>query len=192
MPRIVEYPLVADEMLGLGMESLYHNSGAFGFPRGTASETVAWIGPPDETIRAASRPLTRAVPPPYERNLAALARAAWETHLPGRAWVMPKSHWAYELDFGSAEWMPAVLRGLGLDDEYLTRQNDGSAIGFAPDEADAYARTVEQLLANLRGSDFTLAWPGRPVVCTLHHHKQLWWTTTDATLAAALRGMTPT
>jgi hypothetical protein len=32
---------------------------------------------------------------------------------------------------------------------------------------------------NLAGSDFALAFPGRPVICTVHHHKQLWWTTTD-------------
>jgi hypothetical protein len=45
---------------------------------------------------------------------------------------------------------------------------------------------VAALLENLRMSDFMLAFPGRPALCTIHHHKQLWWQTTDAALHAAL------
>jgi hypothetical protein len=50
---------------------------------------------------------------------------------------------------------------------------------------------VGGLLGRLLGSDFMLAWPGRPAVCTVHHHKQLWWTTTDPELLAALEAMVP-
>jgi hypothetical protein len=45
---------------------------------------------------------------------------------------------------------------------------------------------VSQLLTHLRTSDFMLAFPGGPVLCTVHHHKQLWWQTTDAGLHEAL------
>jgi hypothetical protein len=39
----------------------------------------------------------------------------------------------------------------------------------------------------LTASDFAIAFPRRAVLCTLHHHKQLWWQTTDTGLADALR-----
>jgi hypothetical protein len=38
----------------------------------------------------------------------------------------------------------------------------------------------------LLGSDFTLAFVGKPVLCTVHHHKQLWWQTTDGGMLLAL------
>ena len=45
---------------------------------------------------------------------------------------------------------------------------------------------IASLLGNLRTSDFMLAFPGRPALCTVHHHKQLWWQTTDLALHSAL------
>ena len=44
----------------------------------------------------------------------------------------------------------------------------------------------------LLSSDFMLAFlgPRQPVLCTLHHHKQLWWTTTSPDAIAALEAMT--
>ena len=38
----------------------------------------------------------------------------------------------------------------------------------------------------LSGSDFMIAFPGRPALCTLHHHKQLWWSSTDAKIMQAV------
>jgi hypothetical protein len=42
------------------------------------------------------------------------------------------------------------------------------------------------MIRNLAGSDFLAAFPARPALCTLHHHKQLWWQTTEEAIAAAL------
>ena len=197
MPQIIDYDRVTQQMLGQGLECLYYNSGAFGFPPGVPTYHVGWVGPPDDSVRPAARALARPVPPPYEANLAALTRKAWRECLPGPLWVMPKSHWAYELDFGSRRWMPDALRALGLDPADLETRTDGSAIEFVADagtgayddpkgDEDRFQSFAGQLLSRLLGSDFLLAWPGRPVVCTLHHHKQIWWTSTDESLIAAL------
>ena len=189
MPRIIDYPSVVSQMTGLGLVSLYFNSGAFGFPTGVDTGAVGWVGTDDPTIRPAARALARPVAPPYEATLAGLAARAWRLHLPGPVWVLPKAHWAYELQFGSHEWMPALLREVGVSPEVLERRHDGTAVEFAPGEEDAFESLVRGLLGRLFGSDFMLAWPGRPVVCTVHHHKQLWWTTTDRALLQSLEAM---
>jgi hypothetical protein len=191
VPRVIDYSLVTDAMRRGGLVSLYHNSGAFGFAEGVTTRSIGWVGPPDTTIRPAARPLVRHVPPPHERNLAELAAVVWLTHLPGPAWVLPKSHWAYELDFGSREWMPEALESVGVDPAVLAPRNDGSAIQFEPAERDAFARFVEALLGGLLGSDFALAFPDRPVMATVHHHKQIWWTSADADFLDALDRLVP-
>ena len=91
MPRIVDYPVVLDRMRGGGFVSLYHNSGAFGFARDAAVKMLGWLGPDDPTIRAEMRPFARAVEAPYAMNLANMLVAS-RRHLPGEAWLMPKSH----------------------------------------------------------------------------------------------------
>ena len=193
MPRVIDYPIVLDTMRRGGYASLYHNSGAFGFPADAhpPPRHVGWIGPADETIRPAARPLLRHVPPPFERNLAELAAVAWQQALPGNVWVMPRSHWAYELDFGSREWMPGLLGSIGIDAPALAPRNDGSAIEFAAEERDGFVRFVTGLLERLLGSDFALAFPGRAALCTVHHHKQLWWTTRDEAVLQALERLVP-
>ena len=191
MPRVIDYAVVVETMRRGGYASLYHNSGAFGFPADAASPPrhVGWIGPSDETIRPAARPLLRHVPPPFEQNLAELAAVAWQQALLGNVWVMPRSHWAYELDFGSRDWMPGLLRSICVDAAALAPRNDGSAIEFAADERDGFVRLLTGLLERLLGSDFALAFPGRAALCTVHHHKQLWWTTTEEGLAGTLEGL---
>jgi hypothetical protein len=186
VPSIVDYPVVLNTLLGEGLESLYHNSGAFGFPRAVPAHHLGWIGPVDSTLKASALPLTRRVSEPYATALARLAVRVWREHLPGRVWLMPRNHWAFELDHGNSVWMPGMLRGLGIDPAALAGRNDGAAIEFAPDETETLVPALEQLLTGLWGSDFALAWPGRPVLCTVHHHTQLWWTTTDAGLLKAL------
>jgi hypothetical protein len=191
VPRIIDYAAVRETMLSEGFVSLYHNSGAFGFGKGVETASVGWVGPADPTIREAARPLVRHVPPPFERNLAELAAVVWQQHLLGAVWVLPKSHWAYELDFGSREWMPGLLRLVGVDSEALMTRNDGSAIEFGTAERDPFVRLVEGLLLRMMGSDFALAFPGRSATCTVHHHKQLWWTTTDLKVVDALDRLVP-
>ena len=187
MARVVDYDTVLEQLLGQGLKSLYYNSVSFGFPPGVVTHTVGWVGPPDPTIRPAALPFTRQVPPPYGSGLRDRAIRAWQDLLPGVVWVMPRSHWAYELDFGSAAWMPGALARAGIDSTTLAPLTTGVAVEFSPDEVDAFGTFLDALLAHLSGSsDFQLAWPGRPVVCTVHHHKQLWWTTPDAATHARL------
>jgi hypothetical protein len=192
VPRIVEYPEVERTLTAQGLVCVYPNSGAFSFPKDVPAHVVAWTGGDDPTIRPEARAFTRPVALPYEATLAALATSAWRDVLPGGpAWLMPKSHWAYELEFGSDAWMPGTLAHLGVGPRPLRAMNTGAAIAFDAGEAPAFRTFVEALLTHLDGSDFLLALPGRPVVCTVHHHKQLWWVTSDAAACAALQQMVP-
>jgi hypothetical protein len=177
MPTIIDYPQALARLETLGLVCNYHNSGAFGFPKNAKVEVAAYIGPQDPSIRPAAREFLRQIQPPYEENLAGLAKRFWTEHLSGDAWVMPVSHWAYELEFGSATWLPQALGDVGIDANALRPRNNGSPIAFDPSEAELFTRLTTALLQNLTASDFTLAFPAHPIVCTLHHHKQLWWVT---------------
>jgi hypothetical protein len=187
MPTIVDYPIVLERMEGEGFRCLYHNSGAFGFVDEDGTESVGWIGAADETIKPAARVLAREVPPPIEENLTVLAMRVWREHLPGSVWVMPKSHWAYELEFGSREWMEALLEKIGIDPALLSERNNAAAIEFEADETEQFQLFLRQLLTKLAGSDFFLAFPGRRTICTVHNHKQLWWTTGDESICRYLK-----
>src|SRR5687768_7175188 len=101
VPKIVDYADVTARMAADGMRSLYFNSGAFGFAADQTVYTRGWIGPPDDSIREAAKPFVRQVTPPDEATLATLAARAWQELFHGDVWVLPMSHWAYELDFGS-------------------------------------------------------------------------------------------
>ncbi len=186
MPIIVEFERVLQRMEAQGFRSLYHNSGAFGFARGVDVKYAGWVGPADGSIRTEARPFSRQVSAPYESTLARAAADLWTHHLPGPAWVMPMSHWSYELDFGSCEWMPAALDAAGVDGAELSSRANGAALEFALAERERFEALVSELLGNLRTSDFMLAFPGRAALCTVHHHKQLWWQTTDAALHVTL------
>jgi hypothetical protein len=190
VPGIIEYDLVTERMRTLGMRSLYYNSGAFGPLDSDATRFVGWIGPDDPSIRAEALAAAHRVPAPYEPVLAGLATRAWQQIFPGPAWIMPKSHWAYELDFGSKLWMPAALAQLGLDADTLAPRTNAPAIQFEAGESDLFQQFVKTLLENLHGSDFALAFPDHPVICTIHHHKQLWWMSTDAEMIERLSMLT--
>jgi len=187
MAQVVGYHEVLDKLTRAGLECLYHNSGAFGFGDGTATHSVGWILREDATIRASARELAVIVPGD-ESTLAARAVKVWKSVASNSpAWILPKSHWAYELDFGSPVWLAAALTDIGIDAHALAGQNNGSAIAFTPDERTACQKLIEQLLTHLAGSDFALVLGGGAVLCTIHHHKQLWWTTRDANVATTLR-----
>src|SRR6185503_14399189 len=95
-------------------------------------------------------------------------------------WAMPMSHWAYELQYGSRDWMPALIEQIGLDLGLLEGRNNAAPIEFNVEDSDLFAHFAQRLLEMLLGSDFMIAFLGRPILCTLHHHKQLWWSTEDA------------
>jgi len=174
-------------MRQLDLRCLYYNSGAFGFERGVETHSVGWICEDDPSLRPEARSLTRQISKPAGPELSRLLAKAATELLPGPVWVMPKSHWAFELDFGGKAWMAAALRELTIDPALLQPLTTGDPIEFSPGEIPHLARFAEQLLTNLAGSDFAVAFPGKPVVCTLHHHKQIWWTTTDLGLLENLR-----
>ena len=188
MPRVIDYEQVLERLTAQGLISLYHNSGAFGFPRGVLAKFAGWIGPEDATLKAEARAVAMPIPPPFEMNLATMLSSFWRNELSdSAAWLMPMSHWSYELDYGSATWMPQMLREAGIDPEVLRPRANGSEIEFAIEESEQLAFCVQRLLGNLASSDFAIAFPSRPIVCTIHHHKQLWWISSDGTLVERVR-----
>jgi hypothetical protein len=187
VPWIIDYPVVLEQMREQRFKSLYYNSGAFAFSGDVQPHIVGWLGPPDSTLKAQALSMGISIPEPYEQNLSQLLIRAWREHLPGRVWVMPMSHWSYELDFGSREWMPALLEATGIDPGLLQARNNAAAIEFEPDEPERLQHFLDRLLQMLQQSDFAIHFPRRPVIVTLHHHKQLWWQTSDPELADKLR-----
>lgn len=191
MPWIIDYQLVLEQMRAQHFKCLYYNSGAFGFPADVQTRSIGWLGPVDETIKPDARLMTRMVAPPFEPNLAERVTGAWQELLPGRVWAMPKSHWAYELEFGSRDWMPALLENIEIDPGLLVGRNNAAAIEFTPGEERHFQHFIERLLQMLLGSDFLLGFPGRNTICTIHSHKQIWWTTADGEVAAGLDRLVP-
>ena len=186
MPKIIEYSIVLDSLTQRGFKSLYHNSGAFGFPVGTATLSRGWIGPDDPSIRESARPFVRHVELPHEPRLAHLLTTAWQQFLPGPIWVMPKSHWAYELEFGSRDWLPELLGKIGIDSVLLRPLNNGAAIEFSAVETAHLELFVRELLTRLLGSDFQAVFADHRTICTIHQQGQLWWTSTDVPVVEKL------
>jgi len=187
VPWIIDYPLVLDQMREQGFKCLYFNSGAFGFADVVREHVAGWIGGDDPSIRDEARAAAVVIAPPIEENLAALFVRAWNELSPGSIWLMPKTHWSHELEHGSRAWMPAVLERVGVDPGQLAHRTNAAAIEFTQDESAAVNLLVERFLSALAGSDFMIAFPRRPLLCTLHHHKQLWWQTAEEPLAQRLR-----
>ncbi len=188
MPRIIEYKKALEGFQSQGLVCNYYNGGAFGFPAGVKVHILGWSGGDDPTIRPEMRRFMRIIPPPAEDNMARSAVAAWHGELGGRAWVMPLSHWAFELDFGSKGWLPQLLESLKIDPQLLAPRADASPIEFAKSEGDDLVTVIHSLLSNLKSSDFMVAFPGHPALCTIHHHRQLWWTSSDDALIERIDG----
>jgi hypothetical protein len=176
---MIDYSTVLETLERSGLRCVYPNSGAFGLPAGGETHIIGWCGADDPTIRVEVRSTIRVVPPPANQSLALLLSRAWKQHLAGPIWLMPASHWAFELQFGGADWLPSLLADYAIDPELLRPRSDGSAIQFQPEEADSFSAMVQSLLERLTASDFTVAFPGRPVMAMLHHHQQIWWQTSD-------------
>ena len=102
---------------------------------------------------------------------------------------MPKSNWAFELDYGSKAWLPDALVAAGIDSTSLEGRTNAPAIEFLPDEVDRFTPLVQALLANLVASDFALGFPAWPVACMLHHRKHIWWISSEAGLIENLESM---
>lgn len=191
MPAIIDYQSVLDRLQADGLVCHYPNGGAFGFPPETATQVRGWIGPPDSTIRPAIRPLVRRISEPFPANLAELACRAWQLYLPGSAWVMPGSHWSFELTHGSRAWIHKLFRQIDISPDLLATRTNAAAIEFSRAESPKFQIFIEGLLAALSGSDFSMCFPGHPTVCTIHHHKQLWWVTSEPDVLQGLDTLVP-
>ena len=176
MPRIIDYPQVLATMQSRSFVSLYHNSGAFGFASTDGVKTLGFAQEDDPTIRPEARASLRKVD-----NLAVELDRIVAT-LASEAWLMPKSHWHYELHFGNRDLLESALPQMGIDPAALRERNDGSAIAFRTDEHPQLRDLIRRLLEGLRGSDFLLAFPDAATLVTIHHHKQLWIQTRDPRL----------
>jgi hypothetical protein len=172
VPRIIDYSIVLTTLEQSGLRCVYPNSGAFGLAADKTNHIAGWIAADDPTIRAELRAVVQIVPSPASRSLATLLLRAWRQHLPGPLWLMPASHWAYDQC---------------IDATVLQSRSDGSAIEFQLDETESPGALVEKLFDHLDASDFTAAFPGSPAVAMLHHHQQIWWQTSDRTLANFVR-----
>src|SRR5688500_15638205 len=128
MARIIDYPTAKQTLEDRGFVSLYHNSGAFGFGIGTDVWSVGWVEVADSTIRPAARALVRHV-----NSITETMGRVFE-RLPGEVWLMPKSHWHYELQFGNRELLETMLPTIGIEPASLRERNDGSPIAFVLQE----------------------------------------------------------
>jgi len=182
VPRIIEYQTALAELQSQGLVCNYYNGGAFGFSKGSVVAVRGWIAGEDPTIRKELRSQVRVFNPPAEERLARGAADAWQKELAGRAWIMPLSHWAFELDFGSKGWLAELIGSIGVDAKGLNAAPNASPIEFSRGDEDSMTTFVKTLLLNLASSDFMLAFPGQAALCTIHHHKQLWWTSIDKAL----------
>jgi hypothetical protein len=179
MPTIIDYRTVLERLEQAGMVCNYHGSGAFGYPEHVSTQVLAWVGPIDVTIRPEFRERARLVEEPFAENLARLVDRAWREALAGVVWLMPASHWAYELTFGGGTWLVQLLGDVGVDPTTLAGRPDASAVEFAPVEGEAFYRIVEGLIRQMGESDFVAVWPDAGVLAHLHHHKQVWWVAPD-------------
>ena len=185
MAGVIDYPDVLKQAETLGLRCVYYNTGAFGFQNREQPEVVCWMGPDDPTIRPEFAAAAVRVPEPYPTNLAERFARAWPALIVGEAWVMPKSHWAFELDHGNGPWLAPALSAAGVDPQILRGRTDGSAVAFDAGDP-ACPALLEVLLTHLNTSDFAVLFPKHRHLVTVHHHQQLWWQTPDTTLAQRL------
>jgi hypothetical protein len=118
--------------------------------------------------------------------LSLMAAGLWKREFPGPVWLMPMSHWAFEC---GQDWMPPILQEIKIDPKFLASRNDAAAIEFESADTEHFLRFLIGLLKHLIGSDFALAFPGHQTLCTVHHHKQLWWSTQDSQVLAAIESL---
>jgi hypothetical protein len=90
------------------------------------------------------------------------------------------------LTHGNQVWLPELLKAIAIDSGLLIERTNAAAIEFLPSEEQHFKTLVQGLLSGLTASDFTLAFPGHPAVCMIHHHKQLWWVSTNQQIVRLL------
>lgn len=183
MAQVLDYGQVQQVLVGKGLKCLYHNSGSWGFAGGKTVAAVGWVLGEDMTMTPAARKVARVLGG-LEELVAGIGKA-W-ARVGGEAWVLPGSHWAYELDFGTPA-MEGVLKRWGVSGvEGLVGRNDGSAVVFGDGEEGAFMGVLGELFRIGTASDYQLIFPAVPITGILHHHVQVWWQTEDTSLAVWL------
>jgi hypothetical protein len=152
-------------MADAGLKCVYPNSGAFGFAGGGTGRVVGWVSGADSTIKPGLAADLSVVP---RDRLAQKLVDRWQRDLPGPAWLVPKSHWSFELQHGNGEWLAPLLLDAGVDPAELVNRTTAAAIEFLPDEAQRLVPLAHELLQRLTQSDFAVLFPPRPVLVTLH------------------------
>ena len=82
-----------------------------------------------------------------------------------------------------------ALCAIAIEASELQKLPKAAAIQFASEESIPLEQLLNALLLNLQGSDFLAAFPDHRTICTIHHHKQIWWQTASGEIAAALRAI---
>lgn len=185
---IIDYQHVLQTARELGFKCVYYNSGAFAYPPDRVNDVriVGWLGPEDPTIRSDLPATLVQVHPPFEAHLSEKLIRIRDRRIDGPVWVLPKSHWAFELDPVHGVWLTEALEKLGVDPGLLQNRPNAAAIEFSSQESAELGELVRQLLTHLSQSDFAILFPRHTHLVTIHHHKQLWWQTEDAALAVEL------
>ncbi len=186
MAWIIDYPQVLERARELKFRCVYFNSGAFAHEDADKVRIVGWLGPADATIRLDLPATLISVPEPYEEKLADRLLSIWPIKLDGPAWLLPKSHWSFELDHGNRDWMPQLIEEIGIDPGHLLSRTNAAAIQFEVADAPLLHIAVQKLLTNLQSSDFAIIFPRHRHLVTIHHHKQIWWQTVDEKFAEML------
>lgn len=186
MPVIVDYPAVLQTLAGLGLKCLHYNGGVFGWPSGVAVHHAGWILKDDPTLTAEARKIAAVVSPPAITTLSLGLIQVWQQHLSGPMWIMPGSHWAYELTYGGQARLAELLGSVGIDQAELIARTEAAAIAFDTNEAVLAGGFVTNLLKMLNVTDFTAVFPEAETIALLHHHQQVWWTSRSAERIAAI------
>lgn len=174
MPARFSYQSLLTTLGEQGVRCVYHHGGAFEF---IASEVHfrGWLTAPDPTIRPGLREIARELP--IDSVVDATVRLLAEAG--ERVYLLPTSHWAHELE--AHPWIEEVLAMQSFDATTLRGLNRAEPIVYLlPAECDALRSLIGSLLERLSESDFSLVVPGAALLGTVHHHRQVWWRTTDA------------
>ncbi|MEL7237920.1 MAG: hypothetical protein AAGK78_03590, partial [Planctomycetota bacterium] len=167
----------------VGLKCVYPGGSAFGPAGGAAWHVAGWVTGDDASMRPDLKPRTRRVEACQLGGL--VKRACEDVFASPVAWVAPVHHWATELDHDSGDWLPAWLRGVGVQPNEL-KHADAVAMDVGDD---GFAGSLDTLIQELGKTDFALLIPGSAVVGMLHHHVQVWWRTAAEDVAAKLMAL---
>jgi hypothetical protein len=174
MPEVLSYQQVETVLRAKSLRCLYFNSGSWGFTEQAGA--VGWLLGDDPTLTPAARKIARVVGP-VDQLVAAVLEACHRVG--GEIWILPGSHWAYELDFGTPTMLDVLRRADVVGVDGLVGRNDGSAVRFLATEQSQLAGVLRELFSTGTTSDYQLILPEMPVLAILHHHVQVWWQAKD-------------